>query len=645
MAKIVLNEFKGIMPKLSDDKLPINMCQVAADIKTASAELVAYRRSTADVLLPGSSYKTIFEYIEGGNNHWVYYDLIVHWVRSPVADDTYERMYLTGADSVNGKYKAFASNLISGSFDFTTDFYYPGAPSGQAPTITAVTPATDYVAYFYTFTSNYGEQGPASAVGELPTATDDSRNYIDDITYPSTYPHLIGTGPETESINIYRTVDTGAGEAAFLHILDATWFQPDVTYSVGDYVFTDQDGSGTWNLYECTVGGIGTWAGGTHTFVKGENVLAVDAGSTCESIFYDEAPTDLSNLRGHPNGFFVAFKNNVLYFTEPYAPWAWPEDYQIPIDQTIVGLGIFGSTIVVCTDGFTYTFSGPHPTTLYKKKLSFNPCLSQRAIAETYDGVMFPSLEGFQMVSSAGTTNVTQDLFKPEDWVEYALDTMHGTWYNKAYYGFFSSALYKGHIIIDFLNNSITTGNEYHHAGHVAVLDGIFRTVFPADIESATNLYIARWDADPTEYRLYSYTSPKFILERPANFKLAQVILDTDFLNNVETELGNVSKLQTLNAAAFALGDLRSTFNGFLVGEQQPNGDTLYSARDLGIQTYVNFQVYVDGGIKFVKKVYNSTAFKLPRGFKDKKWEIEVEGMIPVKRIIMATSTEELQDG
>jgi hypothetical protein len=37
--------------------------------------------------------------------------------------------------------------------------------------------------------------------------------------------------------------------------------------------------------------------------------------------------------------------------------------------------------------------------------------------------------------------------------------------------------------------------------------------------------------------------------------------------------------------------------------------------------------------------------FKLPRGFKDKKWEFEMVGMIPVKRLTIATSTEEIARG
>lgn len=754
--KIVLNEFKGILPKLANDKLPNNMAQVAADLKTASGELVAYRKSEPDVPLPGATYKSLFQYLEGGNSNWVYYDLIANWVRAPVANDTFERMYLTGSEaiaasgtitfldtitdgetvtiggetfefdiaddgvgagnttvgtsatttkelaaaaiaaltpeaavsftdnldgtvtvtatatgtsgnsivfsavgakvSVDGsgtlggtqvgyaRYKAFVNDIQGGgSFDFTTDFYYPGAPSGTAPTVTPDASAGDYVAYYYTYVSRYGEEGPPSAIGESIAATDDGRNDVDDIETPPVadehlYTIVDGNIPK---VYLYRTVDTAQpGVAAFLFILEAEWFDTGETYEVGEYVVYLND------IWECTVQHTGAWNAGN--FNKGENVLDVDAGSVGTSIFYDRAPEDLTGLRGHPGGFFVAFKDNTLFFSEPWAPWAWPEDYQIPLDHTIVSVGVFGSTIVVATDGFCYTFSGPHPSSLYKTRLAFQPCLSQRGLVETDDGVMFPSPEGFQMVSAAGITNVTADMFSPEDWADYELDTIHGTWYNKAYYGFYKDTE-QGNIRIDFLNASITTGVDYHQAGYVSLEDGTFNTIFNSSISAPGTQYISLWDSATFQFRNYSYKSPRFILERPANFKVAQLILDTDFYNELVAALAASEDVEDANQAAWDETDymdmLQGPLNSHSLNGRTLNGDTLLRPLDLGLLDYITFNVYVNSVLKFSKQVSNSQMFKLPRGFKHKKWEIEVKGMIPIKRIIMASSTEELQNG
>lgn len=636
--KIAINEFSGIMPKLANDKLPAGIGQVASDLKTASKELVALRRSSPDFALPGTSYKTFFEYIENSNTHWVYYDNIVHWTRAPVADDQYERMYFTG---VSGEYRAFANDINSAPWDFTTDYYKPNAPAGVKTgfSVNYSSGSTVYRAYFYTLVSRYGEESFGSNIVEISDYTAGTRVTPTNIHYPTGEPHLYeGT------VKIYRTPTSGGAAATFQEVCEADYFLDTTYYNVGD--FTIYNGT----LYECSVAGSGTWTGGTHTWLSGELVSDANLGDTCDTYLYERAPANLTNLRAHPNGFSVASKNNVLHFTEPFKPWAWIEDYEIPIDAQIIGVGIFGSTIVCATDANIYTFSGPHPDSLYKQKHSFQPCLSQRAVVETDSGVLFPSAEGFQLVSGSGIKNITSDHFSPEDWEDFELSTMHGTWFNKAYYGFYKSADHEGQLRIDFLNFSITTGAGYHQAGHVALLDGKFRTIYNSSLSAPATYYISEWDADTSAYINYSYKTPRYILEKPANFKVAQVILDTDFYNEVLDIIGDGSVLTGLNntqwnlppATSYGYDDLMGPLNGRSFNAQDVNGDTLYSLSSLGVQDYVDFHVYVDGVLKFTKQVKNSNMFKLPRGFKNKKWEIVVEGMIPIKRIVMATSTEEI---
>jgi len=629
MAKIQINEFKGIMPKLANDKLPIHMAQVANDLKTATGELRAFRRSTADTQLAGTDYQSVFEYLEGGNNHWVFYDLIVHWVRSPIANDEFERMYVTGIDSTNGKYAAFVNDKQGvGTFDFTTDFYFPGAPADSALTIGYSTGGTDYRGYFFTHVSRYGEEGPPSVVAETVDAngTPDwdgtSSCVLDGFIEPVAADEHLKTVVDgnAPAIRIYRTSTDGAGNAAFLLV---------------EEVPVDNTGPNST-----------AWASYTYTDTD-DAAIDGNLGSACETALYDRAPDDLTGLRGHPGGFFVGHKGNVLYFSEPWAPWAWPVDYQIPIDHPIVGIGIFGSTIVVATDGWCYTFTGPHPTSLYKTKLDFQPCLSQRGLVETNTGVMFPSSEGFQHVTPAGIDNVTKDTFRPEDWVNFELDSMHSSWYHKAYYGFYSTADYQGYVIIDFLNGAITTGVKYHQAGYLSIVDGTFYTIVDSDIDSPGTLYISQWDADTSAYRNFGYKSPRFILEKPKNFKVAQIIIDSDFYEDVLTTISDDATLVTLNNTAWTantwgLEDLLGPINGSMIGEQDIHGDNLYSLSSLGVQNYIEFKIYADGVLKFTKQITDSNMFKLPRGFKDKKWEIEISGMIPVKRVTLATSTEEI---
>ena len=90
------------------------------------------------------------------------------------------------------------------------------------------------------------------------------------------------------------------------------------------------------------------------------------------------------------------------------------------------------------------------------------------------------------------------------------------------------------------------------------------------------------------------------------------------------------------------MGDLGGPFNASLLNEYTINGDTLYSLSALGVQNYIEFRLYADGVLKFTKQLTDSKMFKLPRGYKAKKWEFEVEGMIPVKRVIISNTTQEI---
>lgn len=61
-----------------------------------------------------------------------------------------------------------------------------------------------------------------------------------------------------------------------------------------------------------------------------------------------------------PNGSLAGFVGNILCFSEPYHPHAWPVSYQKYVDKPIVALGAFGTTIAVLTADKPYLAVGSH---------------------------------------------------------------------------------------------------------------------------------------------------------------------------------------------------------------------------------------------------------------------------------------------
>jgi hypothetical protein len=53
-------------------------------------------------------------------------------------------------------------------------------------------------------------------------------------------------------------------------------------------------------------------------------------------------------------------------------------------------------------------------------------------------------------------------------------------------------------------------------------------------------------------------------------------------------------------------------------------------------------KLWVDNVLKYEKNVSTTKAFKLPKGFKGKRFEVEFSASIPIRRFDMATTMKEL---
>jgi hypothetical protein len=126
-----------------------------------------------------------------------------------------------------------------------------------------------------------------------------------------------------------------------------------------------------------------------------------------------------------PNGIFVTWKDNNLYFSENYRPHAWPAEYTLTVDYPIVGVAVYGSSLVVCTTGNPSIVSGVNAAAMTLQKTDAPlPCLSRRSIVAGGEGVFYASEEGLVLVNPGGVQTVTKDLISREQWrVEYVPST------------------------------------------------------------------------------------------------------------------------------------------------------------------------------------------------------------------------------
>jgi hypothetical protein len=157
----------------------------------------------------------------------------------------------------------------------------------------------------------------------------------------------------------------------------------------------------------------------------------------CQTITWAEPPANLKGLVGLPNGIMVGFFDKTLCFCEPYAPYAWPVEYQQTLEHPIVAIGVFGQTAVVLTTGFPYFVSGADSASMSAQKIEVpQACVAARSVASVDGGVIYASPDGLCLASPSGIEIITQGAFNKADWLASVTSGAVGAFHDGAYYLF-----------------------------------------------------------------------------------------------------------------------------------------------------------------------------------------------------------------
>ena len=143
----------------------------------------------------------------------------------------------------------------------------------------------------------------------------------------------------------------------------------------------------------------------------------------------------LRGLVAMPNGILAGYIDNYVAFCDPYHPYAWPIEYQITTESPIVGLGVFGQSLLVGTRGHPYVISGADSASMSAVKLpQLLPCVSTRSIVGVGDGVVYASNDGLVFVSGAGAQLLTDVYYAREDWAAIKPESIRAIEYENVYY-------------------------------------------------------------------------------------------------------------------------------------------------------------------------------------------------------------------
>lgn len=638
MVALTLSNFGGMIPAVDNHLLPDNQAGLSQNAWVYSGAVEGFRAMTPVHTLVNPNAKKAFrvpiEYFDKEHipdSYWLEFDNPdTDVISSPSVGDTFERYYWA-AQGIEPQYNTKA-RIAAGSPSFklgipaptvapvvsftastlalsategldtfagiatitglpgvrlsTTEgadtAYMTVAVQGTAPSILMETRA-----YVYTWVSAYGEEGPPSPPTLATGATSGTWNIT--LTAPGAG---VTTGRNIDRVRIYRTITGTSGATT--------------------YYFVQEQPVGTTTYADTT----------PTTTVASNNIL--------ESTFYQPPPADLLGIIAMPNGIVAGFRRNEVWFCEPYLPHAWPSIYTLAVENEIVGLGVVGQSLIVCTTGSPYAISGVNPSSMSQSRLAFSePCLSRGSIISTPIGVAYASPNGVAVAVPGQVTVVTRNLINKDKWLD-ATEFLFGpslraTALNGGYYcwgsvlpGCFEATAFDP----DNFQKDDFTGS--YRGAFIDLTDTRVSFTKLFNEEPTFNCYTDTWtgetfiirdgkvqwlDIAPNRTREpYIWRSKIFSMPNKRNIEAMRVFFDTFPDSPVLNPVRNVASVQTLAADQYGL-----------------------------------VRVYADGNLVMTRELREDGEFmRLPSGFKAQHWQVEVEARVRVNEIEFATTAKEL---
>lgn len=577
MVMIAVSGFLGMQPRVGPRMLPDEYATYARDLRMVTGYLEGRNgeRTLANSAIDDPNTKFVYRITRKGNpanNILLEFPTPnVDVQRGPLINDVYDRYY-------------WASDAGLPMFSLYTrirDGLDPYEIAWPAPVDVVANPVQgtvnpvpadrvfEYRNYVHTWVDEYGRESPPSRVNPatVDLAGDSTELGVGGgqtvrLNWASTtLPDTTGK-PDLASMRIYRTVP-GISSSAFFFVMEI------------DYA-------------DLISGSLDTIDDKLPAEVALNDILA--------STIYDPPPDDLIGMAQMPNGFMAGFRadSKDVLFCEPYRPHAWPNIYTLSVEDPVVGLAVFGTNLVILTQGTPYIATGVHPEAMSLQKV--NPptaCINRRSIVPLRDGVLFAGEDGLMAISAAGIQNVTESMLTRNQWnALYSPATMLAARDGESTYVSFYDNM--NGFALDFAKlqdgfTDISTGLDL-----VAVNSDEEQR--RALISTSTNVFIYN-NIDPANSKTYVWKSKEFFLVTPVNLGACQI--NADLTNH------------------------------------------------LGSSGVVRLTVWADGVQRFFGDVTArlNNPFKLPSGFKGQVWQFQLDGTLPVSRIVLAQTERELANG
>lgn len=588
MVAVKINAFGGAVPATDDRLLPDAAATVSQNAWLYSGALVGVVSPKFVRNMTNAGYGKVYRI---PNNYydadhltdatWMEFPNIdTDVLRSPVVGDEFDRYYWAGPSGVP-RVNSLA-RIQAGNDPYKLGVIQPTS----TPTLGIAGGAgtNQSRAYVVTWVSAFGEEGPPSS-----PVVDTGKV---DATWTVTLP-TAGVGDIADynlsKARIYRTVTVGS-TASYFYVTEVT---------IGTVSYADSALDAT-----------------------------VSANEILPSTDWSPPPSDLQGFVAMPNGMIAGWRNNELWFCEPFRPHAWPAAYTNVVEYPIVGLGVINQTLVVCTAGYPMVATGINPSAISLSKLAaFEPCMSRGSIVSAPEGVYYASPNGLVLVANGVAGLVTEGLIHKDEWNRLsAVATLRATRLANAYYAYGTARV--GFAQPDAFQEDMVQQDDFSGSYSGILID-------PTNQRVAFNTLSSE---DPTANVFNDAWSGEVLLIRD------DVLYRIDIVDETYTRdvvLWRSKIFQPQDKKNFQA--LRIYFEVPVWAPTLNDTRNTSSPQTLAEDQYGLVRVYADGRLVMTRELRTSgELMRLPSGFKADFWQVELEHRVKIFSFQMATSVKEL---
>jgi hypothetical protein len=204
------------------------------------------------------------------------------------------------------------------------------------------------------------------------------------------------------------------------------------------------------------------------TAAYSDNNLSAALEILMPSSDWDGPPSGIEGLVALANQLLCAFSGNLFLLSVPGFFHAWPASYQQPTDTPIMGIGAFGTSAIVLTQGIPYIVTANDPANVVIDKMGAGyGCVSKRSVVQFGGPVFYAGADGLVAMSPSGPQILTEKLISPEKWRSiYNPSSISGYFWENHYVGFYTNGGTQAGFIINHSTGDWIDLDFYATAGY-----------------------------------------------------------------------------------------------------------------------------------------------------------------------------------